>query len=870
METCDPVGTPMEIKDKLDLHHNGTPVDAMKYHSMIGALMYLTSSRPNIVHATCLCARYQTKPTEKLLKEISDADYAGCKDTFKSTSGGAQLLGKKLVSWSSKKQDCTTLSTAEVEYVSLSACCAQVLWMRTQLTDYGFQFNKIPIYCDSKSAIAISCNLVQHSRTKHIVVRYHFIKEHVEKGMIELYFVKMDYQLANMFTQALPPERFNYLVRRLSMRSLSPQELERFGDQFLKLSSDSSLVSTVKDSTDTDVLVSVIPKTTVLPPIPEIVTETLVSTAVFSSQVIPIISFVQQTTTLIPTRLTDAPTVTTAILESNALTAVELRVAKLEKDVSKLKTVDHSSEALAVLQSYVPTVHLPELTKKPTLTTEQEYEKNPSDILKIKKEQAEKQQMPKFTVKSTDKAALEEYNLKSALYQSMHANKSFNRNPANHRLYHALMESLIEDKNIMDKGATNIVKYHKRKHDDDEDDDDEDPLAGPNQGKKTKRRRTKEFESTKKPSTTKETPKGKAPYKGSKTGKSALAKEPVEEPNAEVIMDDAGNDVVVLDQPEQPWFNQMVSDSKYPLTFNDLMETPIDFSKYACFNAFTDKLDWNNPEGDRYPFNLSKPLPLYGPPGHQTVVVDYFFNNDLEYLKTSDPDVTYTTSITKTKVARYEIKGIEDMVNKFSKHNVYSNKVILGVKSVSVKKLNGYDHLEEIVVKRSYQQLHKFKEGDFVDLHLNDIEDMLLLAVQHKLFHLDGSDIVNFIVALRMFTRSLILKRRVEDLQLGVETASCGTETLEPKDRIPRWTMFVFQRSEDVSMKALTSSSEKVKILKEQLGLDEAFNYKEEIDINSTLQRHQRVLKDSLGVKSQRATSDVFKLKTSSRKSKIT
>nr|GEU73790.1 retrovirus-related Pol polyprotein from transposon TNT 1-94 [Tanacetum cinerariifolium] len=255
VKSCDPVGTPMEIKDKLDLHQNGTPIDATKYRSMIGALMYLTSSRPDIVHATCLCARYQSKPTEKHLKEVkrifhylqgtvntglwymkdsgfeltgfSDADYAGCKDTIKSTSGGAQFLGEKLVSWSSKKQDCTALSTVEAEYVSLSACCAQVLWMQTKLTDYGFHFNKIPIYCDSKSAIAISCNPVQHSRTKHITVCYHFIKEHVEKGTIELYFFKTDYQLADIFTKALPTDHFNYLVRRLGMRSLSPKELER-------------------------------------------------------------------------------------------------------------------------------------------------------------------------------------------------------------------------------------------------------------------------------------------------------------------------------------------------------------------------------------------------------------------------------------------------------------------------------------------------------------------------------------------------------------------------------------------------------------------------------------------------------------------
>nr|GEY88767.1 retrovirus-related Pol polyprotein from transposon TNT 1-94 [Tanacetum cinerariifolium] len=128
------------------------------------------------------------------------------------------IFGEKLVSWSSKKQDCTALSSAKAEYVSLSACCAQVLWMRTQLTDYGFHVNRIPIYCDSKSAIAISSNPVQHSRTKHIAVRYHFIKEHVEKGTIELYFVKTDYQVADLFTKALPTDRFNYLVRRLEIK----------------------------------------------------------------------------------------------------------------------------------------------------------------------------------------------------------------------------------------------------------------------------------------------------------------------------------------------------------------------------------------------------------------------------------------------------------------------------------------------------------------------------------------------------------------------------------------------------------------------------------------------------------------------------
>nr|GFA29290.1 retrovirus-related Pol polyprotein from transposon TNT 1-94 [Tanacetum cinerariifolium] len=131
-----------------------------------------------------------------------------------------------------KKQNCTTMSSAEAEYMALSASCAQVMWMRTQLQDYGFNYNNIPLYCDSQSAIAISCNPVQHSRTKHIHTRYHFIKEHFENGIIELYFVRTEYQLADMFTKALPEDRFKYLVRQIGMRCLTPAELEVLAKEY--------------------------------------------------------------------------------------------------------------------------------------------------------------------------------------------------------------------------------------------------------------------------------------------------------------------------------------------------------------------------------------------------------------------------------------------------------------------------------------------------------------------------------------------------------------------------------------------------------------------------------------------------------------
>nr|GEV09519.1 retrovirus-related Pol polyprotein from transposon TNT 1-94 [Tanacetum cinerariifolium] len=182
MTSCDSVGTPIATKH-LDADLSETPVDQTKYQSMVRALMYLTTSRPDIVHATCYCARYQAKPTEKYLTAVKQI-FRYLKDTINMRLWYFKDIGFELTAFSdSDHADYTSMSSAEAEYVSLSACCAQVLWMRTQLT--GFHFDKIPMYCDTKAAIAISCNPVHHSRTKNIDVRYHFIKEKVKKGIIE-------------------------------------------------------------------------------------------------------------------------------------------------------------------------------------------------------------------------------------------------------------------------------------------------------------------------------------------------------------------------------------------------------------------------------------------------------------------------------------------------------------------------------------------------------------------------------------------------------------------------------------------------------------------------------------------------------------
>ncbi|GJZ79209.1 integrase, catalytic region, zinc finger, CCHC-type containing protein [Tanacetum coccineum] len=154
---------------------------------------------------------WYSKDTGMSMSTYADADNAGCQDTRRNTSGSALFL--------------------EAEYIALSGCCAQILWKRSQLTDNGFQFNKIPLYYDNKSVIALYCNNVQHSRAKHIDVRYHFIKEQVENVIVELYFVRTEYQLADIFTKPLPREKFNFLIKKLGMRSMSSETLKRLTEE---------------------------------------------------------------------------------------------------------------------------------------------------------------------------------------------------------------------------------------------------------------------------------------------------------------------------------------------------------------------------------------------------------------------------------------------------------------------------------------------------------------------------------------------------------------------------------------------------------------------------------------------------------------
>jgi hypothetical protein len=245
MDECKPIKTPMATNGHLDLDVDGKPVDQSLYRSMIGSLLYLTASRPDIMFSVCLCARFQANPKESHLSAVnrilrylkhtpsiglwypkgasldllgySDSDFAGSRVDRKSTSGGCHLLGRSLVSWSSKKQNSVALSTAEAEYIAAGACCAQILYMKQTLLDFGVKLDRIPLLCDNESAVKIAKNPVQHSRTKHIDIRHHFLRDHEAKGDISLQGVRSEEQLADIFTKPLDESTFVRLRNELNV-----------------------------------------------------------------------------------------------------------------------------------------------------------------------------------------------------------------------------------------------------------------------------------------------------------------------------------------------------------------------------------------------------------------------------------------------------------------------------------------------------------------------------------------------------------------------------------------------------------------------------------------------------------------------------
>ncbi|GJU79959.1 putative ribonuclease H-like domain-containing protein [Tanacetum coccineum] len=232
--------TPMETHKPLLKDTNSEDVDEHLYRSMIRSLMYLTSLRPDIMFAVCTCARFQVNPKISYLYDVkrifrylkgqpklglwypkdlpfdlvafTDSDYTGASLDRKSTTGGCQFLGCRLISWQCKKQTMVANSTTEAEYIAASNCCRQVLWIQNQLLDYGYNFIQTKIHINNKSTIRIVKNPVFHSKTKHIEIRHHFIRDSNEKKLIQMIKIHTNQNLAYLLTKAFDVNRFQYLI----------------------------------------------------------------------------------------------------------------------------------------------------------------------------------------------------------------------------------------------------------------------------------------------------------------------------------------------------------------------------------------------------------------------------------------------------------------------------------------------------------------------------------------------------------------------------------------------------------------------------------------------------------------------------------
>ncbi|GJU77367.1 hypothetical protein Tco_1274437 [Tanacetum coccineum] len=497
----------------------------------------------------------------------------------------------------------------------------------------------------------------------------------------------------------------------------------------------------------------------------------------------------------------------------------------------------------------------------------QESKKSPKEIIRIKREQGEKKQESTYTIRSTDKVALEEFDLKNALFKHMHKNRTTNRNPTNFHLYHAFMEALIADEDAMDKEVKDRVKDHERKHDsddDEDDDDDEGPSAGSNQGKSTKRRRhdsgasgsaqpppKDDEQSSKKPQDSDASASKQHPTLTSTGWQITDTRDVVIDSSMHSSEPKSGHSKHSLDviSKQDEWHVSDLEDTdnahipkrttrqmhtpqriKFPLqwfcrrtgkkklckadlegpTFNLVKafhknNVFLQFQMDECHKLLTNKVDLVNPEGHQILRNIYEPLPLGGPPGQVTIQPQFFFNKDLEYLLTGDKERKTALSISKLKAARYLDFGLEELVPSlwveserdydisaaygithwwFRRKQFYINKHsepsdreavrsqmrILSVIRVKTFEKYGYNYLREIILRRADYKEYKISEKDFKNLHPNDFEDLYLLNIQDKLNHLSKSDKIHLHTAVNMWIRNLVIRNRVGDLQLGIES----------------------------------------------------------------------------------------------------
>ncbi|GJT56330.1 retrovirus-related pol polyprotein from transposon TNT 1-94 [Tanacetum coccineum] len=530
-----------------------------------------------------------------LMYLTANADHAGCQDTKRSTSRNAHFLGDKL----------------------------------------------IPMYYDNKSVIALCRNNVQHSRAKNIDIRYHFIKGQVENGIMELYHIRTEYQLADIFTKPLPRERFNFLIDKGEAKTTCYERLR--GRPMA--ASKNHMISAY------DILI-------------------------IQNSLPSLLYKLKLDLSFVPMRI--------GLISENAYRRIPHGLTPRRNPPFQV-----SAMSIALLHAILHFSSLRMVFVPPKIAR------------KFKKSSPSK--------KDSNLVPVDEEPVKRGKRLKTHAKKSTSTPVAGIVMREALVETKSKRKGKVDVNSGKGIELLSEVALTEEAQMKEWAPVIKNHGSQCDRR----LISTK--------------------SESRVLGKGIDE-------DDTNNE----------------QESK-------------------CYTPLLEKLDWENPEGGDYPFDLSKPLPLITHGKHQRIPFEYFINNDLKYLKGGVSTMIYTTLLPRKGYPPHSyLPGMKTWVpthlDRQSREKNIVTKRILVVTHVKVMRKHRYGYLEEIVVRRADNVLYRFKEGDFPRLRINDIEDMLLLVVQNRLTNLSGDDVADFAIALRMFTRSLVIQKRVKDLQLGVES----------------------------------------------------------------------------------------------------
>nr|GEY46597.1 retrovirus-related Pol polyprotein from transposon TNT 1-94 [Tanacetum cinerariifolium] len=811
--------------------------------------------------------------------------------------------------------------------------------MRSQLLDYGLGFNKIPMYCDNKSVIALCCNNDQHSRSKHIDIRYHFIKEQVENGVIELYFINTEYQLADLFTKALGRDRIEFLINKLGMRSFTPETLKQLMDEVdetMDTTIDQQAVmdeALVPHAKRDDYMFSTIKLVSrhqntqqfgALLPI-ELTNEEIMNSnsykeyyeiATGAAPPKPKDS-VRRTRSSSDTSITPPTATASPILTASAKGKQTAKASKAKnEETSSIPGVldaptDESKEELSWNsiddegadnkgkdgdddddeeegrddkqefdkeeyaketrdeESFDPIPRTPENSDgegngdedlglnvdwEEGNVEEEEEDEIYKDVninqgrgLQTTLEVEDMNKAVKVAVqiqsgRLRDKAQGEndkflktvDENMQKIIKEQVKEQVNVQVSKILPRIEQAMNEQLEADalveayesnKIILDTYGETVTLKRRR---DDDADKDEEPSAGPDQGSK-RCREGKEHESGSAPRETTTRSAGKStqghvfrlgPVWGcdNNLDRRRLHPEWFSQQQKPPSPDHDWNKTVpAIHESIQPWISEHAKQTDSRSSFNELMDTFLDFSNFlinrlkvdtltpellagptyvlmngSCkslvelkyhleevFKATTDQLDWVNPEGQQYPHNLLKPLPLIPNNRSRRVIpFEHFINNDLEYLRGGALSRKYTIKWIEDLVPRtmwieeligydkHALWGVSHWghkrqqfygfaVNRESARDVYSKRRIIVVTELKIVEWHSYKHLDWIMVRRDDDKLYKFKEGDFKRLRIQDIEDMLLLLVQGKLTNLTIEERFAFNVSIRMFTRSI-------------------------------------------------------------------------------------------------------------------